>query len=114
MPPGRKGDTMPIHIENETHWRTPDIKRLVKTVLDAIGADPARERRVKVIYNVKRRKKKRGAKSKAPAVTSVSKIDFDVDRQKKVTKLTIRMPKNGPKEIHARNGDVIACHVSTT
>jgi len=92
---------MATQIDNETHWREPDIRRLVKAALDAVEADPTRERKVKVIYNTRRRKKKRGVKSKAPAVTSVSKVDYEVTIQKRVTKITIKLPKNGPKEIHS-------------
>lgn len=90
---------MSLHVENETHWRTPDIKRLVGVCLDAADVDPDRKRKVTVVYNKKRRK-------------AVSVVDFEIEIRKKDTLLTIMLPKNGPKDPHSNGMIAIASAVA--
>lgn len=86
---------MPLHIENETHWRTPDIQRLVKAAVVAARADPSRTRRVNVVYHTKKVAKRKGRKT-----VPVSELGYDCEIKQRVTKITIKMPKNGPKDLH--------------
>lgn len=92
---------MPINIENDTHWRTPDLRRLVQAAIDASDMNKSRPVVVKAIYNVRRRKKRRGSKSKTPSITSVSKLDVAIARRSRDTLVTFLLPKNGPRDIHS-------------
>jgi len=92
---------MPIIIENETHWRTPDIKRLVTAALGAAGADMSRRRTIKVVYNIRKRKKKRTKSSKGPTISFVGKVDYTLSIMTKETRVTLMMPKTGPRDLHS-------------
>lgn len=93
---------MPIQVTNDTHWRTPDIKRLVKTSLTEAGADLTQTYKVEVSYNIRRRKKKRATKkrTKAPAVQHVSTADVTVEDCRGFDRIVLKLPKLGPRDSH--------------
>jgi len=91
---------VPIIIENETHWRTPDIKRLVTAALEAAGADMSRRRVIKVVYNIRKRVG-RMKSSKGPTTSSISKVDYTYITTSKGVQVTLLMPKIGPKDLHS-------------
>lgn len=94
---------MPIYITNDTHWRTPDIKRLVKASLEAAAADLTQTYKVDVAYNVRRRKKKRATKkptTKSPAVQQLSTADVTVNEKRGHDSIEIKLPKLGPRDSH--------------
>jgi hypothetical protein len=99
---------MTLKITNETHWRTPDIRRLVTACIEAADGCEDWKRSVDVIYHTKRRRKRRNSKAKGPVLTSVSKVDYDVKVGKKSTKIILKLPKRGQKEIHSNPMIVIA------
>jgi hypothetical protein len=107
---------MPIHIDNETHWRTPDIRRVVKAAFDESGEDPAWPIRVSVIFNTKRvTKRKRGPRSKKTKATTerpVSQTNCTIKRRPRSTLITLKLPKNGPKDIHDNSMVAIAAAAS--
>jgi hypothetical protein len=41
---------MPLHIDNNTHWRTKDVRRLVRTAMDAAGSVPTESRTLLIHY----------------------------------------------------------------
>ena len=92
---------MPLHIENSTHWRTPDIRRLVNAAIKGAGADPKVSRKVVVTYNVTRVKGSKKLKTKSRLVP-LRDICFTasntLNRGNVIIKL--RLPKIGPKDLH--------------
>lgn len=93
---------MPIQVTNDTHWRTPDIKRLVKSSLEAAQADLTQTYKVEVTYNIRRRKKKRATKTRAksPAVQHVSTADVTVEDCRGFDRIVLKLPKLGPRDSH--------------
>ncbi len=90
---------MPLHIDNETHWRSSDIRRLVNACLNAAEADLSRKYKVVVIYNVRHRKLR--YKKSTMALTAISTIDLAVSIWPLDTFITIKLPKGGPRNIHS-------------
>lgn len=73
-----------LTINNETHWRTTDIRRIVRMAIDAGGADPKLQREVNVKFT-----------RKAQAHFSVK-----VQDGKQIERITVRLPRRGSKDPH--------------
>lgn len=76
---------MTIKIENETHWRTSDIKRIAHTALDACGADDPKDR-AGFVFTVEW----------APGPVAGVHAKDVADR----TEVYIMLPRRGPKDPH--------------
>ena len=99
---------MSLTITNETHWRTSDIKRLVTACIEAADGCDDWKRSVDVIYHTKRRRRRSNSRAKGPVVIAVSRVDYEVKHEEKITKITLKLPKKGKKEIHSNPMIVIA------
>jgi hypothetical protein len=88
---------MPINIDNETHWRTPDIRSVVKESAAIAGIPDARVIKVNVTYNTKKVTSRR---SRGRKTVGVSHITYNFKSTKRQITLALMFPKNGPKEIH--------------
>ena len=67
-----------LTVENETHWKTTDVKRIVRAAMDAAGSDATKKRTLKI---------KHGAES-----------SFYVNESKGVVEVSL--PKRGPSAPH--------------
>jgi hypothetical protein len=72
---------MTIKVENETHWRTSDIKRILQGALTVAGVDPSETVEVDVCWT--------GPQSKVIMLESG-----------KNPRMTIGLPRRGPKDPH--------------
>lgn len=92
---------MPIIIENETHWRTPDIRNLVSAAQRGGHGDTTRRVEVSVIYHILKVANRRpGGKRRTHHKVMQSDIDYTFKRGTKATKIVIRLPKAGPRVPH--------------
>lgn len=82
---------MPINIKNETHWRTPDIRRVVAASATIAGIPPTRTIKVNTTYNTKRSGKK---------TVGVSHISYKFKSTSRQITVSLMLPKNGPKLVH--------------
>jgi hypothetical protein len=111
-----------LTFENETHWRTKDVQRIVRLAMDAGGADVSEARVVRILYPKKAskvsKKKTRRTRRKStgePTNPSVASIRFcakamttggltvsDGDRRGEVveTEIVIHLPRQGAKKDH--------------
>lgn len=75
-----------LNIENETHWKTSDIRRIVRAALDEAEADIKRSRLVKVRWQ------SRGSR------VSYRVTGANVDSEE--TTVEVFLPRKGPKVLH--------------
>jgi hypothetical protein len=81
---------MSLHINNDTHWRTSDIKRIIQLALSEADADPGEDRKATIRYQ----KKGKGSR--------VSYVYYQVNGTKPGDPgaLCVYLPKRGPKDTH--------------
>lgn len=72
-----------LSIDNDTHWKTSDIRRIVRAAIDEAGAD-LKQKRVVIV--------KRQPKG--------SRISYQYKQQTGVPHITIYLPRKGPKTLH--------------
>lgn len=71
---------MGIRVKNQTHWKSSDVKRIVRAVLEALGLDRTKARCVTITW----------AKASGPTCFVPSYNDIHV-----------RLPKRGPRVMHS-------------
>jgi hypothetical protein len=79
-----------LTIENETHWKSSDILRIVRAARDEAGADPKRYRHV--IVKWQKRNASQTSYRYVPVVDSAS--------ERRSAEIHIWLPKKGPKVPH--------------
>jgi hypothetical protein len=79
-----------LTIENETHWKSSDILRIVRAAIAAAGADPKKKRLISVTWEDSNK-----------AVMSGAIVDAS-------SHIRIGLPKRGPKSPHANPMIVLA------
>jgi uncharacterized small protein (DUF1192 family) len=77
--------TQTLTVENETHWKTSDIKRIIRSAINAAEADPKRPRQVKVTWQTK---------------GSRVSYRFTNRHDPEGSKIFIYLPRKGPKLLH--------------
>jgi len=76
---------MPITIENETHWKSSDIRRIVRAAMAASDSDPSEDYLIQVHWQT----------------LNASRSGVSVESLRDCTRIRLWLPKRGPKSPHS-------------